>query len=136
MVFEGQNVSLTKYDWYWLQLTIDFGLIAYRDKCRLLMTVDGQVTSNVYSINIMVRKDQVVLGLYRKYLYYHTIIFIFNQYHGKKISSDTWTLQWVFNIIHYWGRHCIEADVFYCFSQNILFRSKKLLCWDITHREV
>ena len=30
----------------------------------------------------------------------------------------------------------IEADVFYCFSQNILFRSTKLLSWDITHREV
>ena len=43
--------------------------------------------------------------------------------------------QWVFNIVHYWGRH-VEADVFYCFSQNILFRSTKLLSWDITHREV
>ena len=70
------------------------------------MTVDGQVTSNVYSINIMVRKDQVILGLCSEYLTSYII------------EED------------------IEADVFYCFSQNILFRSKKLLCWDITHREV
>ena len=54
----------------------------------------------------MVRKYQVILGFCSEYLTSYII------------EED------------------IEADVFYCFSQNILFRSKKLLCWDITHREV